>query len=323
MADTPTVTQTTATPAAAPAPAPQASAPAAASVAPPAQTAEATPAETASAAKQEAAAIARRLKLKLDGAEYELPEEEVVRLAQMGAVSGKRFQEASALRKQAETVLEMLTKTPAAALKKVMDPKAYRDMLEQELMEIVKREAETPEAKEKREMQEKLKSYEQRERETAEAAEKQKQEAAAAAKAKAEQDKMNEWVKKFDAVFTDALGKADLPKNAYTVKRMVELQRVNLKKGLNLDADSLAKIVREDYAAELKHWVGAAEGDKLLDILGTDLTGKISKAQIRKLKSANQQKFTNPDAVQTPAPSQSQGPTRWRDLSKARRRLQG
>src|SRR5439155_16062490 len=74
--------------------------------------------QSADAMKQEAAAkaLARKLKLKVDGREEELPEEEVVKWAQMGRAAQKRFQEASEKRKQAEDFIRMLKEDPISVL---------------------------------------------------------------------------------------------------------------------------------------------------------------------------------------------------------------
>lgn len=317
MADTPVtptapVTNAAAAPAATPAPAAEAAKVAAAPAA-----ADATPKAEVAAAK---AAEIRRLKLKMDGQELDLPEEEVIKLAQQAGVSAKRFQEAAALKKQTEQVLEFLQSQPAAALKKIItDPAAYRKLLEDELTEIVRRDSETPEAKKIREQEERLQAYAAKEKEATEAQAKAKAEAEKAASDKAHQEKEAKYVQQYTETFTKALEESGLPVDPKTFARMATLQRINLKKGFDLDASSLAKIVREDFMAEQKHVLGKMDGEKLMEFLGDEVVKKLSKAQIKKLKATNVQKFATPapDPVQDTKPTT----TSWREFQKRKRGL--
>lgn len=211
----------------------------------------------------------RKLKLILDGKNLELPESEVIRLAQKGIGADKRFGEAAVLRKQAE---EILKADPIEFFKRA--GKDGRQWAENFLLEQIKLEQMSPEQKEAHDNKMKLQQMEnERKLQTANAA-KQEQEA----------ERIG-FVKKYDAIFTEALGKVSLPKTAYTVKRMAELQATNLKNKLNLDADQLAKVVREDYMAERTQLYGGMEGEQLLEMVGTDIVKKIQKALIAKLKA--------------------------------------
>ena len=67
-------------------------------------------------AAQEVAKEIRRLKLKVDDREEELPEDEVIRLAQLGRGAGKRFAEAAEKSKQAEQFMRMLREDPKSVL---------------------------------------------------------------------------------------------------------------------------------------------------------------------------------------------------------------
>jgi hypothetical protein len=290
--------------------------------------------ETATPPKAEApkpptAAEIRRMKLKMDGQEIDLPEEEVIKLAQQAGVSGRRFQEAAALRKQAEQVLELLQTKPAEALKKLVpDTKAYRQLLEDELTDIIKREAESPEQKKIREQEDQLKAYAEKERQVEEARKQKEKEDADAARTKDEQEKMEKYSKQYTEIFTKALDETGLPKNAYTMKRMAELQKVNLKKGLNLDASSLATIVKQDYDQEhnarleqFKSPDGKFDGERLLAFFGEDIVKALSKAQIKRLKALSAQKFSTP-VQEVESPNKPAEHRSWRDLQKKRRQFQ-
>lgn len=214
----------------------------------------------------------KKLKLKIDGKDVELPESEVIARAQRESSSAKRFQDASDLSRKAQEIIKQADEDPQGFFSK--RGKNIREWAENFLMEELKREQMSPEQKKAHENEEKLRVFE---KERKDAADK---------KLRDEQDEVRKkHHDRYDGLFQEALAKAGLPKTAFTVKRMAELQLVNLKKKLDLTADQLVKVVREDYIAEQKSLFGAMEGDQMLELLGPDIIKKLSKAQISKLKS--------------------------------------
>lgn len=222
----------------------------------------------------------RMMRLKVEGQELELPESEVIALAQQGKQAGRKFQEAAQMRREAEALAHLLKSNPKEALSKFgID---VRKFSEETLVEMLKREQETPEQKTARENEEELKRYRDEEKKRKEEAEQ-----------KVKQELEEKHLKNYTELFVKALSESGLPKTTFTVKRMAELQLVNLRKGLNLDASRLAEIVREDYISEQKALFGASDGNTLMELLGPDAVKKLSKAQIAKLK-ATSQKFNKP-----------------------------
>lgn len=214
----------------------------------------------------------RKLKLKLDGKEVEMPESEVIAMAQKASMSDKRFMEGAALKKQAEDIMAFAKTNPVEFFKKTgLD---FRQISENYLVEELKREQMSPEQRKAAENETKLKEYEADKKKTADQAK--KREIAELQKKHADN---------YNQLFVEALNKSGLPKTPYTIKRMAELQLVKLKLKLELNADQLAKVVREDYINEQKMLFGSTEGEQLLEMLGPELIKKLSKAQIAKLKS--------------------------------------
>lgn len=218
------------------------------------------------------AAAARMLKLTIDGQDLEMPESEVIAMAQKGKSADKRFQEAAAARREAEQVVNFLKSNPKEAFKKLgID---VRKFSEDTLLEMIQHDQMTPEQKKAQENENELRRY----RDT----EKQAQERAhAEALARQEQ----EYMQSYDATFVKALTESGLPKTPYTVKRMAELTLIATRKGLDLEPSQLAKLVREDYESEMKAMYGQADGDALLELLGKDAVKKLSKAQLSKYKA--------------------------------------
>lgn len=252
------------------------------------------------------AAVERRIKLKLEGKDVELPESEVIQYAQQGKVATQRFQEASKLKQEAEQLINQA---------KNMDPKEFfrltgmdwQEWAENNLMEYLTRQQESPEQKKARENEEKLRKYEDEKKQAQERAQKEQIERQTA-----------EARERLDKMFVQALSESGLPKTPWTVKRMAELQLLNIKNKYELSASQLAKIVREDYVSEQKALFGSAEGDQLMDILGPDLVKKLSKAQIAKLKAKGLQTSKPVSSSRQSSSSNTEGMS-WREYQKRNR----
>ena len=230
---------------------------------------------TGSAAPAAVVEPPRKIKLKLDGKDVEMLESEVVAYAQQGKVATQRFQEAAKMRAEAEEVLKFAKANPTEFFNKT--GLNARQWAEEYLMKELQAEAMSPEQRKASENEEKLRKYEMTEKQRADAA-------LEAQKERAKQEHMLNY----DQMFVKALNESGLPKNQFTIKRMAELQLINIKNKYDLSATQLAKLVREDFAAEQKSIMGGLDGDQLLDFLGADLVKKLSKAQIAKLKAKAQ-----------------------------------
>lgn len=246
----------------------------------------------------------RLLKIKVDGKEMELPESEVLELASRGKASNQRFQEAAKMKREADAILKHIDDNPAEAFTK--RGKDARKWAEEFLMNELKKEAESPEQKRARENEEKLRKYETTEKEQ----EQQRKDSEM-------RQAINEQRDKYDKLFTQALFESGLPRTPFTVKRMAELQKTNLKNKLDLSAPQLAKLVREDYVAEQKALLGSLDGDQLIEFLGPENAKKYSKAQISKLRARGTGGSGSGPARK---PAQSNQGLTWRELQKRNRK---
>lgn len=244
---------------------------------------------------------ARKMKLKIDGKDVEMLESEVISRATKAAAADQRFDEAARMRKEAEQVLQFARENPTEFFKKT--GMNARDWAEQFLLKEIEREQMSPEQKRAWENEEELRKYKNNEKQQAE--QKRKDEIAALEKT---------HLQNYDVMFTEALQKSGLPKTPYTVKRMAELQLVNVRKKLDLNADQLAKLVREDYASEQKALLSAFDGDQLIDFLGVDAVKKLSKAQIAKLKN----RVTSSRQIDPQRPA-GKAPLTWEEYRKRNR----
>jgi len=107
-------------------------------------------------------------------------------------------------------------------------------------------------------------------------------------------------------MFHEALTTSGLPKTPRTIKRMAEVAAVSVEKGNEIDAKVLASILRDDYMAELKDLLSAADEDSILSLVGDEIGNKIRKADLKRLKAqptlgsvSVSRNSTRPSAIRT------------------------
>lgn len=245
----------------------------------------------------------RMMKLKIDNVDTDMSEADVIKLAQEGKSAHKRFQEAAAAKKEAHDLISFLKSNPRQAFEKLgID---VRKFSEDTLMDLIQKDSMTPEQKLAAEREAKLKKYEDDEKHSKEAA-RQKEMADLEAK----------HVSDYNAMFIKALSESGLPRTPYTVKRMAELTLTSNKKGLNLDSSQIAKLVRQDYQAEMQALYGSADASQISELLGKDGVKKLQKHQVEQFKAKPQQ-FSKP--VERQAKGNTTKTDSWRDLKRSNR----
>ena len=221
------------------------------------------------------AAPEKTFKIKVDGVEQSVTESELISLAQKGKGADKKFNEAANAKKEALQIIDYLKTHPTEAFQKLgID---VRKFSEDTLLEMIKQEKMSPAEKTAADNEARLRKYE-----AAEKAQKEKLQ-------KDEQDRLfKQEHDKYEKSFMEALNLSGLPKTSFTMRRMAELEVINVKKGLSLEPAQLAKLVREDYEAEHRNLYANFDGEALLNLLGKDGVKKLSKAQLAKLKTGQQ-----------------------------------
>ena len=231
--------------------------------------------------------LTKKLKLKLDGLEvdeelpFEVDEsnsqhiEYLKRHLQMSKVAQKRMNEAALTRKQAEQFIEALQKDPMRVLSnpKLMGEEKFQQIAEEFLAKRIQEQMLSPEEKRQREMEEKLRKYEDQEK---------------SVKEKQEQEQVQQlqvhYQEQYTKTITEALDSSNLPKNAFTVKRMAQLLQQNIKHGLDLEPRHLAQLVREDYQKELASLIGTSNPEQIISMFGEETVNKLRKHDLEKLK---------------------------------------
>lgn len=257
----------------------------------------------------------KKYKIKVDGQEFEEEldlndDEGIKRHIQMSKAAQKRMSESAKIKQQAEQFLQALQTDPVKLLSNPKLGLDFRKIAEEYLTKQLEVEMLSPEQRKSREMEERLKAYEEEKRQATE-------------KQRADQQSMLEqhYAQSYDKTITEALANSGLPKTPKTVKRMAELLYSNLKNGFELEPKSLVEMVRQDYINEIKELFGAANGDLLLQLLGDDVANKIRKTDLAKLRTV-QPEFKKPEALGNEQQSQKRVTTEeW--LAERRKRIMG
>jgi hypothetical protein len=221
--------------------------------------------------KQEA--IARMFKVKVDGNEREVSEEELLRGYTHGAAANEKMRVANEQRQMAEEVLRIFKTDPKLAFSKLgVDAKAFAEQVLNEHMEDSMLTDEQKELK-------KLRAW-QADQNAA------KEKAEADQKTAAEEAYRESVSQQLQEVIVNTLATGGLPKNEYTVGRMAYYMDAAVRAGYDVPIPELMGVilpqVKQEYEADLKALLGSTPEDKLLDFLGDDVTKKAVKAHLAK-----------------------------------------
>ena len=251
---------------------------------------ETAPAETAESAQPKAEpslkavpndkptpAEVRRLKLKVDGREEEVDEAEVIRRAQLSSSASKRMEEVATQKQQIQKLLETIKGNPLAAL---MDPALglTKAQIKEQFENWYKREYIDPETLSPEQL--KIRDYEAKLKEYEEI--KAQQERAQQERQMAEQQK--HWAGEYERQIVKGLESSGLPKTPSTVKAMAAYLQQAVNAGVDVPIETVADLVKQDKVNDVKHFLGALEGEALIKLVGDEVINKIRKADLARLR---------------------------------------
>jgi hypothetical protein len=255
------------------------------------ETVQAEPTQEAAPVEVKPQPNKKKFKVKVDGNEEEMEldlndEATLVKHLQMSKAASKRMNEAAVTRKQAEQFIQALQNDPMKVLSnpQIMGDEKFQEIAEAFLAKKIQEQLLTPEERKRIEMEEKLRAYEESEKKTK-----------AEVEAKQTQQLEEHYAQQYQKTIIDALQTSSLPKNPFTVRRMAELMSKNLQHGLDLEPQYLAQLVKEDYQKELISLIGSSDADQIIALFGEQVTNKIRKADLAKLKS-NRPGFSAPQS---------------------------
>ena len=221
--------------------------------------------------------IAKKYKVKLEGEELEVDEDELIRNYQLRKVSDKRLQEGVMARKQAEALLHMLKTDPQRVLS---DPRIGLDVkkfAEDIIYKQLQEEMMTPEQRELATYKQKVQAYEAQQKKLQDE-QRMKEEAAL------HEQRRNDYVNDISS----ALANSGLPKNDYTVGRVVHEMTRAIQNGFsNVKAQDVIELVHAQFVKDTKELYGSSSEETLFKLLGDDVAGKIRNYDVSQFKQKN------------------------------------
>jgi hypothetical protein len=231
--------------------------------------------------------------VKVNGKVVKMTRQELIDNASMVHAANSRFEEAARLKKDNERFRDTAKKDMMAALQ---DPslgltkEQIRDEFEKwYTREFIEPEKLSPDQRRARELEAKLKKYEQQEQE----------------KLKAQQDQeqlelTNKQREYLQGQIIDALERSGLPKTKLIASRMAFYMRENMMRGWEAPIDVIVKQVKQERQSLMSGEVGGLEGQDLVSYLGDDVVNKIRKWDLQRLRdqrSAKSPDFTKPGSA--------------------------
>lgn len=234
-------------------------------------------AATGNPIKEAAQEAIRKHKLKVDGEEIEVDDEELKRGYGHQKAANKKLQEGLAARKQAEEFVAMMKdkgKLFEAIQKLGHDP---RRLAEEYLAAQLQDEVMDPRDKELRDTKAKLKQIEDMERQQREAIETKRN---AALKA--------QYSEQYTQQFVAALQETSLPPTKPMVAEMAKYIGRAAQLGFKMTPTEAAQLVREDVQAAHQRLIGDTDGETLIKLLGEEVANKVRKWDTSRVKSPEQ-----------------------------------
>lgn len=227
----------------------------------------------------------------VDGEEMQVTMDELLKSVQTAKASGKRFQEAASMRKEAEAARqelaaleEQLLRNPLEAMKKKGVPeqsikKHYEDVLYQMYQYDQLSDEEKASRQEKLAQEQKMKEYEEKLKEL----ELMKQEK--------EQLRFQEEVAREEEVLTsqflDALESQSVPNTPEAIQWMANYMVASIEAGNEVDLSTAAAIYKQSTSKSLRSQIESLNEDQLLELIGEKKLNKLRSKEIQKVKSGN------------------------------------
>lgn len=208
-------------------------------------------------------------KVKIDGKELSLSEEEMIKHAQLGGAAQKRMQEAAAMRKQLENFANILKSDPEAALAQL--GLNVEDFAEKVLEKKVNEMKKSPEQRERDKMQQELERYKRE----LESSQKQREQ-------EVMEKLQNQAELEIQTQIDEALKNSpDLPGSPYVIKRIAEAMMFMVENGRpDVRVEDVLPIVKKRMHSELQEMFGKMPEDALENVLGKPNIDRLRKKRL-------------------------------------------
>jgi hypothetical protein len=228
----------------------------------------------------------KKYKLKIDGIDTELTEEEVIRFAQMGKASHKRFEEAASIKKQVEPILKALKEDPYYLLthpEMGVDEGKLREATEKWLAEKIMFES-LPQDQQQLHLAKKELETIKKQQELQRQAEEQAKMA----------DMEKKYAEDYERQFLGALEKVNVPKEPRVIARMAEYMSRAVKTNTQLSAEDAALLVKEDLAREQAAVASKLTPEELVNFIGKENADKVRKYFASQVKNVLAEEGSRP-----------------------------
>lgn len=226
---------------------------------------------------------ARKLKLKFEGKEEELDEEEVIKLAQLGKMGHKKSQEKADLEKQINDFVSRLQNDPFEVLS---DPRLGVDVKAKIVNFLEKQVEEEKKSPEQR-------AQEQSARELQQLRDEKKQLEAQNAQERLARETEKAAIE-IDSSIKGAIKESGLPESAYVIKRFADYMLAALDNKLDLGPKEIAPLVKREIEGEIREMFKASPDEMIEQFLGKDRLGGMKK---KRMTDAQKQAVASVQAV--------------------------
>lgn len=219
--------------------------------------------------------------VKVNGKVVKMTRDEVISHASMSHAAQSKFEEAAKTRKQVEKIISTAKSNPIQAL---MDPSLgltkdqIRDAFEKwYTAEYIEPETLSPDQRKMKELEQKLRKYEQDE-----------QEKLLRSQQEQEEQLTNKQREYLQNQIIEAMDKSGLPKTKFLAGRMAFYMRENLKNGWEAPIEMIVSQVKKERQAMMSDLVSHSEGESLIQMLGDEVVNKIRQHDLKQLRSKRQ-----------------------------------
>lgn len=264
-------------------------------------------------AKEAAKEAIRKHKLKVDGQEVEVDDEELKRGYTHQRAANKKLQEGLKAKKQAEEFITLM-KNPEK-VREVMEKLGYtrqqiREMSEKFLTAELEEEMLDPKEKELRATKKQLDDYRAKEKAEKERIEKQRDDELRA-----------KFSKDYEATFVDAIKTVGLPPTKGMVAEMAKYIRRAADLKYELTPADAAKLVKEDVESSYQRLFGEADAEILVKLIGEQGLQKVRGYDTSRLKDPAANLKTPEHQAETSRKreqSKRMTPAEWRAFNRGR-----
>jgi hypothetical protein len=255
----------------------------------------------------------RTFKLKVNGREVELTEDEIQQWASKGMGSEEKFREAAQTRdaivKLFNQIKEGGTDEKAKLLKQI--GVNIDEFAEDYLYEKIQRENMPEEQRKLLEAQDeikKLKATQEEEKKQAEAAK--------------QQQEQQYWQERYDKEISDAITSNNLPATAgniamvakYMEQGLIADQEQGLQAGTSVSVEDAVLLVKDDLKNNVNSNLKDADEDALIELLGEEKLRKLQEKYIKSLKSPSKLNKVNPGDKQKGVKKKQNKKRTWEEI---------